>query len=236
MAHMKKIEILGDSILKGIQLDPETERYVVRNEIDETGLAQRWGLEIHNSSRFGCTAEKAARLLDRMLERGLDCDAVVMDLGGNDCDFKWKEIAEHPELDHPPAFSVESFTDTYRSMVRRLKERGILPILTTLPPLEPRRFLDWWCRGADEDAVIAWMGGSVCNVYSHQEKYSRAVERLAAEEQVPLADIRGAFLEHNRLDQLICMDGTHPNSAGQRLITKTFDAFAAARLGGPAPL
>lgn len=225
MKDLTEVEVLGDSILKGIQLNPDTEKYLVKNEIDEAGLAQRWGLKIHNGSRFGCTAEKGGRLLDRMLERGLACDAVVMDFGGNDCDFKWTEIAAMPEAPHPPAYSVEKFLEIYRGMVRKLKAHHILPVLTTLPPLEPWRFLNWWCRGADEEAVIQWMGGSVCNVYAHQEKYSRAVELLAREEQVPVVDIREKFLEYGRLDETICMDGTHPNSAGQKLITAAFDDF-----------
>lgn len=229
MRRLEKIEVLGDSILKGIQLDAETGKYVVRNEMDEEGLARRFGLTIHNHSHFGCTAEKASRLLERMLERGLSCDAVVMDFGGNDCDYKWPEIAAHPEQPHFPAYGVERFTEIYRAMVRGLKAREILPILTTLPPLEPRRFLDWWCRDADESAVLRWMGGSACNVYAHQEKYSRAVERLAREESVPLVDLWGAFLEDGHLDATICMDGTHPNSAGQTLIARTFAEFAEER-------
>lgn len=225
MEGLHTVEILGDSILKGIQLDPGTGRYIVKNEMDGAGLAERWHLKIHNGSRFGCTAQKANRLLERMLERGLACDAVVMDFGGNDCDFKWLEIAAHPEKPHPPAFSVEEFLRIYRGMVQKLRARGILPVLTTLPPLEPRRFLDWWCRGGDEGAVIRWMGGSVCNVYAHQEKYSRAVECLARDEGVPLVDIRGKFLEYGRLNETICLDGTHPNSRGQRLITAAFESF-----------
>lgn len=225
MKQIHTVEVLGDSILKGIQLDPDTEKYVVKNEIDEAGLAERWDLQIHNGSRFGCTAEKADRLLDRMLERGLGCDAVVMDFGGNDCDFKWLEIAENPKAPHPPAYSVENFLEIYSGMIQKLKAREILPVLTTLPPLEPWRFLNWWCRGGDEETVIRWMGGSVCNVYAHQEKYSRAVERLAQREQVPLVDIRGEFLKYGRLDETICMDGTHPNSKGQKLITAAFDNF-----------
>jgi len=228
---MKTVEILGDSILKGIQLDPETEKYVVRNDIGLDALAAEYGLAVTNRSHFGSTAERGARLLERLLERGLACDAVVMDFGGNDSDFQWAEVAAHPEEEHPPAYSPEAFTDIYRAMVRKLKAHGILPVLTTLPPLEPQRFLDWWCRECDKETVLRWMGGSVSNIYAHQELYSKAVERLAAEESVPLADIRWEFLNNGHLDQVICMDGTHPNSAGQALIGRALRKTAAQLLG-----
>lgn len=224
MKRLTQIEVLGDSILKGIQPDPDTGRYGIKNDIDLPGLSREFALTVRNDSHFGYTVTRGGCLLERMLERGLDCDAVVMDFGGNDCDFKWAEVAADPGAEHSPNVPPAEFLEKYRAMVRKLKDRGILPILTTLPPLEPQRFLDWWCRGLDKGAVERWLGG-VCNIYAHQERYSCLVERLAREEQVPLVDIRGAFLEHGRLDTLICQDGTHPNSTGQKLITGTFREF-----------
>ena len=110
-------------------------------------------------------------------------------------------------------------------MIGKPRRRDIVPILTTLPPLEPRLFFNWWCGRLDQAAVRRWLG-SDCNIYAHQERYSRAVERLAWEENVPLVDIRGAFLDHWHLDTLLCEDGTHPNSAGQALIGQAFRDFA----------
>lgn len=222
---LKKIVVLGDSILKGIQPDPETGRYITRNDIDVDGLSREFGLTVENQSHFGSTVLKGDRLLDRLLERGLDCDAVVMDFGGNDCDFKWGEVAAHPEAVHLPAVTPEAFVQRYRAMLRKLRQRDIVPIVTTLPPLEPQRFLDWWCRDLDQEAVLRWVGG-VCNIYAHQEGYSHLVERLAWEERAPLVDLRSAFLRQGHLENLICADGTHPNSAGQALITQAFRDFA----------
>ena len=225
MKHLTEIEIFGDSILKGIQPDRDTGKYVVRNDIDISGLSREFGLSVHNDSHFGSTVVKGGRLLDRMLDRGASWDAVVMDFGGNDCDFRWTEVAADPEGEHSPNVPPAEFLERYRTMVRKLKDRGIVPILTTLPPLEPRRFLDWWCQNLDKGAVERWMG-EVSTIYTHQEHYSHLVERLSREEQVPLVDIRGAFLEHGRLGPLICEDGTHPNSAGQAVITCAFREFS----------
>lgn len=113
----------------------------------------------------------------------------------------------------------------YREMIVRLRLHGITPVVTTLPPLEPERFFNWWCRDLDQEAVRRWLG-CVCNIYAHQENYSRAVERLARETQTPLVDLRGAFLAHGHVERLLCEDGTHPNSAGQALIGQTFRDFA----------
>ena len=68
-----------------------------------------------------------------------------MDFGGNDCDFRWAE--------HLPAVPLPEFIRRYRSMIGKLRQRDIVPILTTLPPLEPELFFDWWCGRLDQGAV-----------------------------------------------------------------------------------
>lgn len=229
MEELVRIQVLGDSILKGVQVDPATGRYHTQNEMDVSSLEREFGLAVQNTSHFGATCVKGARLLERLLARGAPCDAVVMDFGGNDCDYTWAEIAASPDGEHRPHVLLSEFTACYRTMIRSLLARNIVPILTTLPPLEPQRFFNWWCRGLDQAAVKRWLG-DICNIYAHQERYSRAVEQLAREERVPLVDIRGAFLDHGQIGTLLCVDGTHPNSAGQKLITQAFRDFG--RCGG----
>ena len=153
MKHLARIVALGDSILKGVQVDPVSKRYVTRNEIGIPDLERDFDLTVRNDSHFGASTVKGERLLDRMLERGDCCDGVVMDFGGNDCDFKWAEIAADPAADHPPAVPLPEFTRRYRSMIGKLRQRDIVPILTTLPPLEPELFFDWWCGRLDQGAV-----------------------------------------------------------------------------------
>ena len=76
-----------------------------------------------------------------------------MDFGGNDCDFRWAEIAAAPAAEHLPAVPLREFVGRYRSMIGKLRQRDIVPILTTLPPLEPELFFDWWCGRLDQGAV-----------------------------------------------------------------------------------
>ena len=225
MKRVSQIQMLGDSILKGIQVDPSTGRYVTRNDIGIPGLERDFGLTVKNGSHFGATVVKGGQLLDRLLERGTSCDAVVMDFGGNDCDFRWEQVAADPEGDHRPNVPLPEFLQRYREMIARLRLHGIVPVLTTLPPLEPERFFNWWCGRLDQAAVRRCLG-SLTNIYAHQENYSRAVEQLARETETPLVDIRGAFLAHGHVEGLLCEDGTHPNSAGQALIGQAFRAFA----------
>ena len=93
MEQRRQVTLLGDSILKGIQVDLSSRRYKPQNEMNVDALESEFQLSIHNDAHFGATVRKGSRLLDRMLERQFPCDMLVMDFGGNDCDFRWKEIA-----------------------------------------------------------------------------------------------------------------------------------------------
>jgi len=223
--EMIKIELFGDSILKGIQINPTNKKYYINNEINLEKLSEKYLLQIKNYSSFGCTVTKGSNLLKKRLENNITCDAIVMDYGGNDCDYNWREISENPSGTYSPNTPIEIFTETYCDIIDTLKEKGILPILTTLPPLQAQRFFDWFCKDLNKKNILKWLG-EIKNIYYHQEIYSKAIEKIALEKQVPLIDIRGAFLKAGNMNGLLCEDGTHPNTAGQKIIASSFNDFA----------
>ena len=226
MTLCKSVEVFGDSILKGIQLNPDNLRYHVDNNIDVDMLEKKFRLSISNFSKFGCTITKAFALIEKRFQSDKPyCDAIVLNLGGNDCDFDWKAVSENPEAEHNPNTPLDVFVDTYRSIIDFLKEKGIRPIITNLPPLDAQRFFSWFCGGLEKKAnVLKWLG-DVGAIYRWQENYSRTIEKIAEETGVLLVDLRGAFLKHRKLRPLLCADGTHPNTAGQRVITQGFLDF-----------
>ena len=220
-----KVEIFGDSLLKGIQLNPKNKRYHINNQIDIARIENTHPLDIKNFSKFGCTVTKGRMLIERRLS-GKEplCRAIIMDFGGNDCDHNWREVAARPDDAHEPNTPLDQFEEIYRGIIARLKENGIRPILTTLPPLYAQRFFNWFCQGLNKANILKWLG-SVEAIYRWQESYSRAVEKIAAETDTLLVDLRGAFLKHKRLEHLLCEDGTHPNTEGQKVITQAFLEF-----------
>lgn len=225
MNIIQKIAIFGDSILKGIQINPHNNRYHVENHIDVELLSEKYSLSIENNSKFGCTITKGTSLLESRLEQGMICDTIILEYGGNDCDFNWKAISERPYDEHTPNTPLDVFVETYTRAIAKLNGMGVRVVLTNLPPLEPQRFFDWFCKGLNKANVLEWLG-NVSTIYRFQESYSRAVERVAFETNCLLVDLRGAFLRNRRIDNLLCEDGTHPNTEGQRIITGAFLEFA----------
>ena len=225
MKIYKNIEIFGDSLLKGIQVNPKNMRYHIDNNIDVDGIAKTHSLSIKNFSKFGCTITKGFTLIKKRLKADETfCDAIVMNYGGNDCDFNWVEVAERPDTEHLPNTPLDVFIETYYKIIKLLREKGILPILTNLPPLDAQRFFDWFCNGLNKANILKWLK-SVENIYRWQENYSRAVEKIAVETNTPLVDMRNTFLRHGKTQRFLCEDGTHINTEGQKIITQSFLDF-----------
>ena len=222
---MKKVEIFGDSILRGVQVNPNNMRYHVNNNIDLELIGKKYELDINNRSKFGCTVTKGYSLLERYLRDDHLCDTILMGYGGNDCDFDWKAISKNPDDEHLPNTPINIFIDTYNRIIELLNKKGILLILTNLTPLEPQRFFDWFCNGLDKENILKWLG-TINTIYRFQEYYSSIIEKIAIKTNTRLIDLRGAFLKHRRIDSFLCEDGTHPSTQGQKIITEAFLCFA----------
>ena len=218
MQKKRVISIFGDSILKGVRMLSGTTRYGTTDDIGLESIAERHDWILDNRSRFGCTIQKGELLLNRQLEKGETPAAVLLEYGGNDADFRWAEVAAHPFDEHEPNTPLPVFTETLRRMIETLRTHHVKPVLSTLPPISSERYLDWITRdGLSKENILLWLGDANA-IYRYQEKYSLAIERLAAETGCFLVDLRSAFLEKRALLPYLCADGIHPNDAGQRLI------------------
>ena len=70
MSYLHKVEVLGDSILKGIQVNPSNNKYYTKNDIDFATLSSAYSLEFKNESRFGCTVTKGSRIIQEKIKNG----------------------------------------------------------------------------------------------------------------------------------------------------------------------
>ncbi len=209
-----KVTVYGDSILKGVRL--EDGRYVVDREW-ERRLGERFGADIRNRSRFGCTIRKALTVIRH------DCGAepeggglALLEFGGNDCDYRWEEIARDPEGSFRCNTPPEEFYREYGEAVDCLRRSGRTPVVLNLPPIHSEKYLGFLCRnGLSRENILRWLG-DVEAISRWQEQYSAMTERLAREKGAPLIDLRGAFpAGGDALAELTCADGIHPSRAGQ---------------------
>ena len=220
------ITVYGDSILKGVLL--ENKRYVVNREWEQL-FSRQFGCRISNRSRFGCTIRKALAVIRHDCGRGEGAKGLaVLEYGGNDCDFDWAAVAADPEGEHVCKVPPERFSHLLQSAVEAVRAAGGRPLLTTLPPIDPKRYLDWICRnGLNKERILLWLG-DLNAIYRWQELYATLVRSLSESCRAPLVDLREAFLSRRRIDGLLCADGIHPTDAGYEVILSAFERFLTA--------
>lgn len=223
----KQIAVYGDSILKGVMLDNGSQKYYFSKEGVANKVSQWLPVQIQNNSKFGCTIEKGYQQLKVALDKGLDCEIVLLEYGGNDCDFNWADVSANPEKIHLPNTPINKFEQIFRKIILELNEHNIKPMLMSLPPIDADKYINWITRsGLDKDNIVKWLG-DVQMIYRFQELYSNTVTRLAIETKSLFVDVRSRFLDKHNFKSLICDDGIHPNAEGHKLINEAFKEYAA---------
>ncbi len=215
---MGKILILGDSILKGVTFDSDMKRHKLCKPNYSRLDAE--GYEVNNLSKMGATIDYGARVLREELTDYDTENVVILEYGGNDCDFHWKDISENPEAEHHCNTEMRDFIKKFATCVEYARSKGARVILANLVPLDSEKYMNWISRGLDYDTILRWLGDKNL-LYRWQESYNRTVEKLAEKLGTELVDLRGAFLCSHNFRSLISEDGIHPTQQGHELICET---------------
>lgn len=220
-----KVVVCGDSISAGILFDENENRYIKSKDGFVNVLQGSLNCVITNISRFGNTIVTAIPKLKRDIDKEKP-DIVLIELGGNDCDYKWDQIAANPTGDHQPATDAAVFEANLSELVDQLLSTGVAPVLMTLPPIDADRYFSWISRSSCEAAakILQWLG-SVSRIYWWQEKYSASILNVANRTNSPWIDLRSAFLSTPDFRKYLCKDGIHPNRDGHLLAARTISDY-----------
>ena len=211
-----KLYIFGDSILKGVTFSGAKGRYsLVDNDYKE--LAEN-GYEVSNLSRMGATIEYGEKIIKEELTG--EGDTVLIEYGGNDCDYIWRDVVSDPCGKHTCRTLPEVFESKYRSCIEFARSKVARVLISNLIPLDSEKYFDFISRGLDKDVLLDWLGDKSM-LYRWQENFSRRVEHLAEISGEELVDLRGAFLTSHEFGSLLSADGIHPTEKGHRLICST---------------
>jgi len=215
---IEKIRIFGDSIGKRVIYSEDENRYRTLPVDALNDFGKKLDLEISSTTIFGCTVVKGMQLLQRSMKKDFSYDYVLLEFGGNDCDFRWDEVAMRPTSSHYPNTTLSAFSKTLKAMITLLVEHHIEPLLVTLPPIDSHRYLTHICRtGLSKKNILTWLTDEKA-IERFQELYSLQIAKVALETQTRLIDIRSGFLKRKDCSSLLCKDGIHPNEQGHALI------------------
>ena len=217
-----KIICFGDSLTRGVTYIKGRLRIVKKNypailqELfgqKETESSQ--SVQIVNKGVFNDNSEHLLKRLEKDVLQEKP-SIVLIGIGGNDCNFRWAEVAEAPGDTHTATVPLNLYIDNLKTLISRLREEGITPILLTLPPLDPVRYYEYTAK-LYSSKVSEW----ICKVGGIEHwhgMYNRALKKTAEEIDVRLIDIRTAMKKAGDFSVFISDDGIHPTESGYQAI------------------
>ncbi|MGZ4112498.1 MAG: SGNH/GDSL hydrolase family protein [Tumebacillaceae bacterium] len=225
-----KIVCFGDSVTRGISYVNGRLRIVKENYpvLLQKLFGNEQELEVVNKGVFN---DNSDLLLERLEQDVLSQhpDYVLIGVGGNDCNFRWDEVAAAPEESHEPIVDVQRYLQNVKQMATRIQSAGAIPIFLSLIPLDPVRYYRFLLELHGKN-IAHWI--ALCGGIEHWHAgYSKALKNLLASLELPSIDVRAAFAKWPTLATLISDDGIHPTSEGYRLMSETiFQTFSGLRL------
>ncbi|MDR0646036.1 MAG: SGNH/GDSL hydrolase family protein [Elusimicrobiota bacterium] len=225
MNIIKNISVLGDSILKGVIIDELSGKYKFLKESAASLFSKTNNVKVINHSKFGCTTEKALRNLPAVLEKAVSSDIILLELGGNDCDFNWEEVCKNPAAEHKPHVMFEDFKRNIALIIEKILDAKKRPVIMTLPPIDSEKYFNWITGNCREKAkrLLSFMGEKSL-IYRHQELYASALEKMAFKYNLYIVNVREALLSIPMYSGYLCLDGIHLNEKGQNFIKQVFDS------------
>lgn len=227
-----RICAFGDSIMKGVVSKEKDGVGRPKYQVSDIGFVNRCeallGLDIKNYACFGSTTSQGMKYIDRHVEEVAAADYVIFEYGGNDCDHNWKEVSESPHGIHFPKNPLSVFERQYRALIDRIRGMSGVPVIMSLPLIDPDKFFEFLSSGLNRDNILSWLGGKTMRLYQYHEMYNVELFKMARELGVPILDITTPFLEVGNCSDYLCDDGIHPNEKGHALIADALLNYAPA--------
>jgi lysophospholipase L1-like esterase len=218
MKESYNLVVFGDSITKGVIYDNEKSRYSNLKDCFVNLVGDSVKGTVHNAGRFGSTIMRGiGKMYNDVMKK--TPDIVLIEFGGNDCDFDWEDIAHNPDTEHKPNTEIFTFRDTLLNMIDILRKADITPVLMTLPPLDSRRYFKWVTKGdeAAEQNVLHFLGSEI-EIFNWHNLYNETIAEVADKTKTLLIDVKAEFLKYRDYSRFLCIDGIHPNIDGHFLI------------------
>ena len=158
-----------------------------------TDLRAYWGrADVLNGGRSGTKSDVgAAKVWDDVA--GYKPAYVLILYGTND----WNNGACRSDF---PCYTI----DNLRTMIRDTRAGGALPIVGTIPPVNPN-YVDRQAEDRND-----WV-----------KRMNALIKAMAAQERAPVADVHAAFSSQSSLPPLFA-DFLHPNDEGYRVMSRAF--------------
>ena len=110
------------------------------------------------------------------------------------------------EMSHGPATATERYKESVRGLIRLIREADAEPVI----------YATWAFRPGCEKLTKLGMDAAEMH-----RKMQQAFAEIAAEYQLPIANVGEAFFERGFHEDLYAPDGVHPSETGSQIAAET---------------
>lgn len=217
---MSDITVFGDSVLKGVIYEDDS--YKVCKSRFSNICEEILGISIENKAKFGSTINVGKQIVSKNINliKETKSKYIVLEFGGNDCDFDWAAISQNPQGEHYSKSRINEFVEIYSELIKDIKKVGKIPVLLSLPPIEANKYFNHISKKLNAENILKWMKGNKQFLTNWHERYNIEIFKLAIGNDIPIVDITSKFLEQKDYSSLLCDDGIHPNQGGHKIIAE----------------
>jgi lysophospholipase L1-like esterase len=218
---MMKLICFGDSVTRGITF--VRGRFKIIRENYPALLQKILGEEdeVINKGVFNDNSDLLVKRLDHDV---LDehPDVVLINIGGNDCNFPWDQVAKLPDSEHVPIVPLDRYLSNISLLIQRITETGAMPVILNLLPLDPARYYQSLMKHYSH-SIGHWI--SMCGGIEHWHgMYNRSLKELCERTGAKFVDVRSAFKQKGAFSELINEDGLHPTAKGYKALAEIVSA------------
>jgi lysophospholipase L1-like esterase len=212
-----RIVCFGDSVTRGISYVQGRLRIVKDNypALLQNAISIFNPVQVLNKGVFN---DNSSLLVDR-LEKDVLAEQpsyVLIQIGGNDCNFHWDEVALCPNQTHEPFVPIQTYQENIENMIVRIRNTGAIPVIMSLIPLDPVRYYRKLAE-IHGPSIAHWI--AVCGGIEYwHAKYNAALEPIIRKLNVLTIDVRRSFLQSADMTKIISDDGIHPTTEGYFLL------------------
>ncbi|RIW34716.1 SGNH/GDSL hydrolase family protein [Bacillus salacetis] len=215
-----KIVCFGDSLTRGVSFVKGRLRIIKNNYpqiLQQLFSESNQEVSVLNKGVFN---DNSQLLLSRLAKDVIEekPNYVIIEIGGNDCNFKWDEVAQNPWGKHEAIVPMNQYLENLKTMISNIKQNDITPVIATLPPLDPVRYY----KNISErysPAISHWIS-EVGGIDYWHGLYNRNLNKLAEEYNVLKIDVRSALKKAGDLFEFISDDGIHLTAAGYKILSE----------------
>lgn len=139
---------------------------------------------------------------------------VIVEFGGDNCRFNWKNISRNVNGIHLPKTSIEDFHDAYMNAISAIRAKGGCPVLLGLAPIDSERYFNYIADGKNREKIISWLGGNYLYLANIHSQYVEEVKRIAEVSESGYIDTASIFRKSSDYNLYLSEDGISLSQAG----------------------